>query len=161
MSNEMVPVPEKQNAGAIVTAMGFGSIGGQMLTSLDLTTERGKQLLMSAIAISFPKLDTVLNNPVDIVDYLVSPAELASEESGEIVRVPLTRLFLADGQSLQTTAPAVLKTLIAYNDMIRNAPWYPPFRVIPRSVQSGGARKYYILEPVFSAPETEKKGKGK
>lgn len=139
---------------------GIGGLGHQTtITSLDMTTLRGRELAMKAVVVSFPKFDDILNTTVEIQDWLCSPVEFTNEETGEMVKAPLTRIFLANGDCYQTTGPAVIKALVAFHEMIRPAPWIPPQAFSVRRIATKPPKSYWALLPVFDAAPPATKGK--
>lgn len=141
---------------------GFGSGKAEYLTTIDQSAHAGRVEVFKMLNGKYPNLDDYFNNEIQIVGFLISPIDLVSEMDGSTVRLPMSRMILADGSILQTTAKAVAECLIGLACNIRKPPWNPPMVCIPRKVQTKGGKSYYVLVPMsdgFDAKWTEKNSK--
>lgn len=142
-----IPAEMASTPGAVMTAWGFGLGKDQYITSVDESGMFGKSLVFKLLQSQGAHLDQTLNNVIKVQHWLISPVELESEESGELVRCPLLRMLGSNGVLLQTTSKSVCDGLLLFAAKIRQSPWVPDAQFIPRKISLKGGKGYYILEP--------------
>lgn len=117
----------------------------QCPTSLDLTTKRGKYLLMAAGNpgdLEFDKNGTLI---VTAVDWLIFPEERVDPESGEVSTFARTVLFTADGDTFRTTSAHVPHRIAAACDLFTEEEWKAGIPFLVRERKSKQGRTYHDL----------------
>lgn len=152
-ATEMVPAGEPmvgQSAAKQMQSWGFGPGKSSYITSIDESKIEGRIAVFKLLQSSGNRLDDYFNTEISVTDYLVSPIEIVGD-NGEMKRLPLVRMLLADGKTmLQTTGKGVAEILLLYTTKIRPAPWNPPAMFKPRKMGTNGGGQFYTLEPLFA-----------
>lgn len=153
-TTQLATVP--QSKFGVMQSWGFGNMSADYLTTIDESTPAGKSMVFKLLQGQGLAYDEFIGQEIKVVNYLISPVEFVSSDSGEVVRSPLTRIVLQDGTFIQVTSPIVAKTLFLFDAKIRKAPWQPPAVFICRQLKGKGPNKFYQLEPVFDDDVVEK-----
>lgn len=154
-------------AGALVPAAGPQS--GQLVpdgwlpnrgpsgyvTKIDQSGADGKALVFRLMTETGRKPEDVLNMPIRVTNYLLSPAQFVDKESGEDVATVVTRLVLDDGAWVETHSVGVLKTLGLLVSQFGDPPWPKGVGVTLRRKPLRDGRSWIVIE---LTPEP-KKGK--
>lgn len=141
MSNEISTLP--QNADAMLT---FSPSGG-FATSLDLKSERGKELYVIAMNGSPDRLADIIGTTIDVTDAIAHQVVLAPKEDGEIVTAVRLVVFDADGEAWQCVSQGAFESLRRLTILYGPLPWPKgvPLTVSQKSI--GKKRMFYFDIP--------------
>lgn len=132
--------------------------GAGVWTSLDLSSEKGKRLAMTAATGATEAISDHIGETLEIQDVLVHGVDLADTETGEIITQARVVLFAPNGASYQCVSGGVVKALRYLASLYGKPPWKPAMRLIPRQQQTSNKRRYFTLEV---APEKGNSASGK
>ena len=69
------------------------------------------------------KLSDFVNKKINVANYLIEVAEIADEDTGEILKTPRTVLISPDGESFMATSKGVYKSIRNAVAVLGDAPW--------------------------------------
>lgn len=140
-----VPKP-KAAALAIPAEWGVGNSQSGYLTSIDDSKPDGKMLVFRLLTEKGRDIRDVVNQEIELVDYLLTPATFNDEKTGEEVSTIVTRLILSDGTWIETHSFGVVKTLGFVCQFFGQPPWKSPVRVTPIQQQLKNNKSWFILK---------------
>lgn len=153
MSGEIAPV-HKSNDLLI-----FGE--QDQYCSLDLTTERGKQLLFKARMDTKDMLGLKMNMPLDVTDIVAYETESADEVTGEVSPWVCIVLICADGSTYYTGSVGVRKSIPFLFLLRGQPPWNPPYRLVLSNNPLRNGHQWWVLKPVDCESHAGERGKKK
>lgn len=109
--------------------MQFGSNDNRLATSLDLTKQENKKIIMNALQECDAKLVEQVNKRIRIRDYVVHDVTKLEEKTGELI--PLVRLVVIDelGCTYECTSVTLLNSMQRLAWVFGKPPWNPPLEV--------------------------------
>lgn len=151
-----IPTP----GGSIVPDWWAKAFGANVLYRTTLNTRDPEQraILLRAINDDCDTVKSVLNLPIEVVGYTISPA--AREVDGELHEWVRVVLHLADGRNVSAGSKGLLRSIMLTEQLDRPAPWNPPIgKVIKARDLVGGKQWYYMIDagPMGSARDVPDK----
>ena len=124
-------------------------------TTLDLSTDAGRETLAKALDFDNPKLDGVINTEIQIVNLVMRDMDFVNNLTGEVKTEVAVALCCADGNFFFTTASSIRRALFLASLRRGKPPWNPPLRVIVRQKnikrRNGEPGRVYNLEVIDDA----------
>lgn len=152
MAGELVKVDDE-----FTRLMGVANL----TTSLDLTTQEGRERLAAALSTENPLLDGVVNTTIPLTDIVMRDMESVNDKTGQVETYKGVVLVCADGRCYFTGANGIRRSLFLLSLSRGKPPWNPPAEVIVKqrtfTQKSGGTGRTYSLE---LAPQSYKTKKG-
>ena len=132
MANEMVPA----QAGEIIPAMpngkmaipqswGVGQLAGELITSIDDSTEEGRDRVLQAMSNPDANAQEFLGQVVRVTDVTMHPIEFPDKKTGELTKTVRTLLHLDDGKVIDIRSDGILKSLYLVFRYKKLPPWRP------------------------------------
>lgn len=138
--------------------IGLKSLGGGILTSLDMTKPGDKKLLMGAMMGECQKAEDHINSEMLVTDVVLCPASSTDPNTGDLDTWTRCVLLLADGSRVSFGSAGILKSLWLYSLCYTKPPWIPPAKMRLKST-AVGKNRWYTLEPIDDAKPTTKPAK--
>lgn len=127
-------------------------------TTLNLKDEAQRAVILRSINEDCDTARSVLNIPLDIMGYTISPASKVKD--GEVNEWVRCVLHLADGRNVAAGSMGLLKSIMMIEQLHSPAPWNPPIvRVIKARDLGDGKVWYYLAEPTTGTAAKQKAGK--
>ena len=156
MSDESSALSIPTPGGAIVPDWWSKVFGPNTLykTTLDTRQPDQRALLLRSINEDCDTAKSVLNLPLEIVGYTISPA--AREVDGELQEWVRVVIHLADGRNIAAGSKGLLRSIMLIEQLDKPAPWNPPLRktLKARDLQ-GGKQWYYLIDAEPPAKRTK------
>lgn len=127
-----------------------GSSPHEWPTSLDLTTKRGKALLIACGNPSDIEFDKQGIAVVNAVDWLIMPDEGINPETGEVSEFARTCLVTAEGEVFRTTAAHAPKRLAAALQLFERSDWKKGIRFL---VQKREGKRGFVYHDIRLHPD--------
>jgi hypothetical protein len=112
-------------------------------TTLDTRKPELRARLLQAINEDCVKAKDVLNVPIDLIGYTLSPAGRMVE--GELQEWVRCVLHLADGRNVAAGSMGLVRSLMLIEQLDRPAPWEPPMTVVLKARDLGNSKQWYSL----------------
>lgn len=119
---------------------------GTIYTSLDVSTDEGKDHFMACMGDCDLSSNDVLNLPFE-VEHLLSHDVYMEDKDGEVERATRTVLILANGQTLGFVSKGVKTSLAYFIGLYGAPPWKPARKFILKSKPLGDGKHIYTLKP--------------
>lgn len=136
-----IPTP----GGAMVPEWWAKAFGHNTLyrTTLDVKQPEQRALLLRSINEDCDTAKSVINLPLEIVGYTISPA--AREVDGELQEWVRVVLHLADGRNIAAGSKGLVRSIMLIEQLDKPAPWNPPLRKILKARDLAGGKQWYYL----------------
>ena len=133
----------------------LGEVGGRVLTSLDLSSERGRRLFM--MSTDGTELDGILGAGREIVvsDFVARDAVRNDKRTGEQVQCVRLTLLAPDGTTWSTTSYWCIRSFRELFVLFGEPPWPNGRRLRIVRVKTSGGNFTYKLRPVEETVEGE------
>lgn len=145
-AGQLVPVGGAENGQLVPTSWLPHQGPAGHITRIDTSDERGRMLVFRLLTESGMNANELINVPVRVVNYLLSPAQFLDKDTGEEVATVVTRLTLDDGRWVETHSNGILKTLGTLIQLMGDAPWPKGIAVTIRRKPLRGERSWLVLE---------------
>lgn len=117
-------------------------------SSIKGTDFESKKAIAKALTTSEP-LDEHINEPLDLVNYIVLPVELANKDTGIVNTAPRITLIMADGKAYHATSVGILSSLRNLNATLGEPhEWPEPVRIIVAHERGNNGYKYFTINMV-------------
>ena len=130
---------------------GVGANHAQLVTSVDETTQEGRDFLMAAMMQPGDNPAAWINKEVALQNVTIHPIQFVSDETGELVRTTRVLLHTEDGHTLDFRSDGILKSLYLIFRFQGRPPYKNPKRFILERLDVGQNRSMYALRPVAAA----------
>lgn len=126
----------------------LGEVGGRVATSLDLSTERGRQLFM--VSSDGTELDGILGagKEIEVADFVARDAVRNDKKTGEQQQCVRLTLIAAGGETWSTTSYWCIRSFRELFILFGEPPWNPPKVLKIVRVKTSGGNFTYKLRPV-------------
>lgn len=129
------------------------------VTTLDRTNEAQKMILIRALQQADKDIDSIINQPVRITDFLAYDCPFSVAGSGEIVNGVRVVLILDNGETVGTASKGIFDSLRMLIGVLGMGPWHPGLGVVVRQITTRRGRRTYQLEYYSEVPsKQDKKG---
>lgn len=118
----------------------------KMMTTVDISTPRGRMLCQRALALCGQSLwDMKEGTVLTVQDIIAHYSEYVNDE-GEEVKGPMMTLIAPDGTAYHTGSKWVFRQLQVIAGLLgKNPPWIPPIRIQPMRQKSRSNREYQTI----------------
>lgn len=157
----LVPVASAPPPNALILPeeWGVGERHGALMTSIDESTQEGRDKIMAAMLIPGENAAGWINKEFALEDVTIHPISFPGE-NGEIVNT-VRVLFHVEGDAIiDFRSDGILKSLGLVYRFKGKPPYRPGHRFILERIPTGdGTRSMYVLRPAADKPTSQKSKK--
>lgn len=161
-SRELVPVEPAvaipTPSGQLVPQWWADAYGPRTMfrTTLDKSDPVQRALLLRSINEDSDTAKSVINLPLRMVGYTISPAGRI-DDNGELQQWVRCVIHLDDGRNVACASMGILRSIILIEQLDRPAPWSPPLvKLLKAKDIAGGKQWYYLADPTADAVQSRK-----
>lgn len=118
---------------------------GNVWTSLKPVSDADKAKLMNALQGDLPKLGDNIGKTIWVENVTFQEVELVNKSTGEVNKAIRTVLILKGGDMLSAVSDGVRASIGMACRIFRYPPWIPPMPFKIGQINTGGGKRFYVL----------------
>lgn len=119
---------------------------GRQVTSLDLSSPRGKRLFVNAMNAECRKISEFIGETINVCDALAHEVTLVSERNGEVSVCIRLVVIDTDGVCYQCVSTGAWESLRRLTVMTGPLPWPDGVPLVPRQRNTSGGRRMFYFD---------------